>query len=300
MSDWREWVRLALTITVAIAALLVARWMWIHYERTPWTRDGRVRADVVQIAPDVPGLVVEVTVVDNQPVHKGQVLLVIDRSRYRLALAQAEAEILSDQAALAEAKREARRNLRLGSLVPVETLQQSTTRVQQLEAALAQALAARDTAALNLSRTIVISSVNGTATNVELRPGDYATTGRTVMAVVDRDSLHIDGYFEETKLPFVHIGDPVIAYPMGLSVPIEGHVESIAGGIVDRERTPSETLLPNVNPTFAWVRLAQRIPVRIHIDRVPPGFRLVAGRTVTVYVKSNKAPAEPGPRFWPW
>ena len=298
MTELPRWVRISVTVLAVIAAFLVARWMWIHYELEPWTRDGRVRADTVEVAPDVAGLVVSVAVHDNSPVQKGEVLFQIDPVRYRLALEQANAAIKTDEAALDEAKREAFRNRVLGKLVSVEQADQTRTRVEQGEAALAQATADRDVARVNLERTDVRALVPGWATNVQLRPGNYASAGRTVMALIDSDSLHIDGYFEETKLPRIHPGDAVRAYLMGHKTPIEGHVESISGGIVDRERQATESPLANVNPTFQWVRLAQRIPVRIHIDRVPADTRLVAGLTTTVIVTPSRK-AE-GLSWWPF
>ena len=298
MKEMPPAVRISVTVLTVIIALFFARWMWIHYELEPWTRDGRVRADVVEVAPDVAGLVVAVNVHDNSPVQRGQILFLIDPVRYRLALEQANAAVKTDQATLDEAKREAFRNRVLGKLVSTEIAEQTRTRVEQGEAVLAQALANRDVARVNLERTAVRAMVPGWVTNVQLRPGDYATAGRTVMALVDSESLHIDGYFEETKLPRIHVGDSVRAYLMGHKHPIEAHVESIAGGIVDRERQASESPLANVNPTFNWVRLAQRIPVRIHIDRVPADTRLIAGLTATVIVRPSKKSDDLS--FWPW
>jgi multidrug resistance efflux pump len=299
MIELQRAIRIAITIAAVIVAVFVVRWMWIHYEREPWTRDGRIRADTVEVASDVTGLVTEVHVIDNSIVRKGQVLFVVDRARYALALAQAEAAILTQEAALAQAESEARRNRVLGALVSKENAEQTVSRVRQLEAALLLARANRDVAKLNLERTAVMASVDGIVTNVQLRPGDYATAGRGVIALIDSGSLHVDGYFEETKLPYIHVGDPVTVHVMGLSQPINGHVQSISGGIADRERSVSETLLPNVNPVFSWVRLAQRIPVRVTIDRVPSGMRLIAGRTATVTVHPQGAPAEPHPSLWP-
>jgi RND family efflux transporter MFP subunit len=298
MNDIPRPIRIAVTAVALIVALLFVRWMWIHYELEPWTRDGRVRADTVEVAPDVSGLVVSVTVHDNSPVRRGQILFLIDPVRYRLALEQAQAAIKTDQAALDEAKREAFRNRVLGKLASVELSDQTRTRVEQGEAALLQAIANRDTARVNLERTAVRALVPGSATNVQLRPGDYAAAGRTVMAVIDSESLHIDGYFEETKLPRIHVGDSVRAYLMGHTHPIEGRVESIAGGIVDRERQATESPLADINPTFNWVRLAQRVPVRIQIDRVPTDTRLVAGLTATVIVHPSRGTDDQS--FWPW
>lgn len=286
--------RVVVTTVVVIAALIALRYLWERYERDPWTRDGRVRADIVQVAPDVSGLVTDVFIHDNQIVHKGQPLFVIDLPRFQLAMRQAEAALASQQALVDEATLEDTRNRKLGNLVSTEILQQGATRLAQAQAALAGALVARDIAKLNLDRTTVVASVNGALTNVELRPGDYAAAGRPVFALIDSDSLHVDGYFEETKLPRIHVGDRVSVLMMGEPRLLYGRVESIAGGIEDRERGPSANLLPNVSPTFNWVRLAQRVPVRVVLDQPPSDVRLIAGRTATVSVleqdKKQQAP----------
>jgi RND family efflux transporter MFP subunit len=286
--------RVALTLVFVAAALFAGWYLWQQYEVEPWTRDGRVRADIVQVTPDVSGLVTDVMIRENQVVHKGQVLFLIDEPRYQLALRQAEAALEHQQALLDEAAREDKRNHTLGSLVSVEVLQQGSTRLAEAEAGLAQAVTARDLAKLNLDRTTVTASVNGVLANVQLQPGDYATAGHPVFALVDTDSLHIDGYFEETKLPRIHVGDQVTVQLMGESRKLAGHVESITAGIEDRERGASANLLPNVNPTFSWVRLAQRVPVRVVLDQPPADVRLIAGRTATVTViqPERKQPAD--------
>jgi multidrug resistance efflux pump len=276
--------RIVVTAIVLVGALIALRYLWDRYELDPWTRDGRVRADVVQVAPDVSGLVTDVLVHDNQTVKKGQALFVIDQPRFELALRQSEAAVASAQAQVDEAALEDKRNHNLGNLVSTETTQQGGTKLAQAQAALAQAVVARDTAKLNMDRTTVLAPVNGYITNFELRPGNYASAGHPLFALVDSDSLHVDGYFEETKLPRIHVGDRVSVLLMGESQLLYGHVESIAGGIEDRERGPSANLLSNVNPTFNWVRLAQRVPVRVMLDKPAADIRLIAGRTATVSV----------------
>jgi multidrug resistance efflux pump len=276
--------RIVVTAIVLVGALIALRYLWDRYELDPWTRDGRVRADVVQVAPDVSGLVTDVLVHDNQTIKKGQALFVIDQPRFELALRQSEAAVASAQAQVDEAALEDKRNHNLGNLVSTEILQQGQTKLAQAQAALAQAVVAHDTAKLNMDRTTVLASVNGYITNFELRPGNYASAGHPVFALVDSDSIHVDGYFEETKLPRIHVGDRVSVLLMGESQLLYGHVESIAGGIEDRERGPSSNLLSNVNPTFNWVRLAQRVPVRVALDKPQTDIRLIAGRTATVSV----------------
>lgn len=281
----------AATIVLVAAAIAVAVWMWHHYETSPWTRDGRVRADVVRVTPDIGGLVTSVAVHDNQRVKAGDPLFVIDRPRYRLALEQADAQIASARAALHQAQREATRDLALGDLVAKETHEQNVAKVQTAQAALELALASRDRAALDLRRTQVVASVNGMVTNLDLHPGDYVAAGQQAMALLDTDSLRVEGYFEETKLPMIHIGAPATVKLMGESQPIHGRVEGIAAGINDTTRQNSGNLLPSVDAAFSWVRLAQRIPVRVRLDSVPANMLLVAGRTATVTIDQpgNKA-----------
>ncbi|MDO9711676.1 efflux RND transporter periplasmic adaptor subunit [Paracraurococcus lichenis] len=286
-------VRVGVTLTVVLIAALTGWQLWRYYMEEPWTRDGRIRAEVVSIAPDVTGLVQEILVRDNQAVRRGDVLFRIDRDRFALALQQAEAVLSSRHASLLQAQRDQQRYTRLDqSAVSIQRQEQAVTDAQVAEANYQQALVERDTARLNLERSEVKAPVNGLVTNLELRPGDYLSAGTAAMALVDSDSFHISGYFEETKLPRIHPGDRVTAHVMGERAPIEGHVEGIAAGITDRELAAGANMLANVNPTFSWVRLAQRVPVRIAIDRVPEGLRLVSGRTATVTVLPREgAPA---------
>ncbi|MDQ8031201.1 efflux transporter periplasmic adaptor subunit [Bordetella genomosp. 1] len=282
--------RFAVTAIVVAAAAYAGWQLWVHYEVEPWTRDGRVKAYVVQVAPDVSGLVTQVPVHDNQDVKAGDVLFEIDQARFTLAFDQAQAAVKAQQVARDQATRDVKRNRSLGQLVSAETVEQSQTRLQQTEAALAQAEVQLDTARLNLERSRVTAAVDGRITNLDLRVGAYATAGHAVMALVDARSFYIEGYFEETKLARIKEGDAAVVTLMGESRQIRGHVESIAMGIADRDRSTSANLLPNVNPTFNWVRLAQRIPVRVKIDEVPEGVRLVAGQTATVAIE-NAPPA---------
>nr|WP_254228065.1 HlyD family secretion protein [Burkholderia gladioli] len=278
-----------LTLIVVVVAGLVLWRIINYYMFSPWTRDGHVRADVIQVAPDVSGLITEVRVVDNQAVSQGQVLFVIDRARYTLALRLAQATLEQRAATLAQARREYARNLKLGNLVASEQLEESRTRVDQGEAALADAQVNVDTARLNLQRTAIVSPVDGYLNDRAPRVGEYVSAGRAVLSVVDQHSFRVDGYFEETKLHGIHIGQPVDISVMGEPRPLRGHVQSIVAAIEDRDRTQSANLLPNVNPAFSWVRLAQRIPVRVALDEVPDDFRMIAGRTATVAIRAPDA-----------
>ncbi len=282
----------ASTTALALCAIFVAWRLWVHYEEEPWTRDGRVRADVVAVAPDVSGLVSEVLVYDNQRVRKGDVLFRIDRERFVLAVRQAEATVAGRAAALDVATKDLARFRALDEkktlAVSKQQLDAAISAQAQAQAAYDQARADRDLARLNLERSDVRASVNGPMTNFELRPGAYVTAGKGVAALIDEDSLHVEGYFEETKLPMIHVGDPAAVHLMGEEADLYGHVEGVAGGIEDRERAPGASLLANVNPTFSWVRLAQRVPVRIALERRAGETRLIAGRTATVVINPAK------------
>lgn len=279
--------RLIVTLAVVAAAVFVGRGLWGHYMDEPWTRDARLRADVVGLAPDVSGLVSEVLVTDNQVVKKGDILFRVDRARFSIALAQSEAALEGSKAALDQARRERERHERLGEAASLQQKEQAQTAEEQAEAAFRQATANRDLAALNLERSEIKATVNGTVSNLSLRPGDYVSAGTAKIALIDTDSLRVEGYFEETKLQRIHPGDKVSIHLMGHSQSLDGHVESIATGIEDRERTAGTGLLANINPTFSWVRLAQRVPVRISIDSVPDDVRLIAGLTATVEVDKS-------------
>nr|WP_243846250.1 HlyD family secretion protein [Rhizomicrobium palustre] len=257
---------------------------WRHYERTPWTRDGRVGVDVIRIAPEVSGTVRSVPVGDNQHVKRGDILYEIDPERLRLAVALAKADVEAKRHDMSVLEATARRRLQLKDVVSQETVDQTRGAAAVAVAAYQAALATLDLAKLNLARSIIRSPIDGYVTNLRLRPGDYATAGVTNIAVLDASSFWITGYFEETKLRQIRAGNSVKIRLMGFDQPALGHVESIGRGIENSNDAPGPLGLPNVEATFSWVRLAQRIPVRIHIDRVPSGIELAAGMTATVEI----------------
>ena len=276
-------------VTVAIA-MAVGYALWDYYIDAPWTRDGKVRADIVAVAPDVSGLVTEVLVHDNQRVRKGDVLFRIDPDRFDLALRQAEAIVAGKQASLEQAQLDYQRYDKLSDVaVSDQRRELAKATAEEAKAAYDQAVADRDLAKLNRVRAEVRASVNGLITNMDLQPGAYVSVGHGVTALIDEDTLRVEGYFEETKLPRIKVGDTATVHLIGERSLLTGHVESIAGGIDDRERSSGSNLLANVNPTFSWVRLAQRIPVRIALDTPPKGVDLVAGRTATVEIKPGSA-----------
>jgi multidrug resistance efflux pump len=282
-------IRVAVTLVVVVAAVFAGRALWTHYQVEPWTRDGRVRADVIAVTPDVSGLITDVSVVQNQAVKRGQPLFTVDRERYALALRQADAAIGAQRAVNAQAMREVARDKVLGDLVAGEVTEQGRAKIEQGAAALAQLTAAREVAALNLRRTTVYAPADGVMSDLNLHCGDYVTAGKPVLGLIDAATFRVEGYFEETKLAGVHVGQPVTVKIMGEPTVLHGRVQSIAAGVEDRDRTPGPSLLPSVNPTFSWVRLAQRVPVRVVLDSAPKDIALIAGRTASVSIDQPAA-----------
>ena len=276
--------RYALTLSAVAAATCLAFILWKHYAQTPWTRDGRVRADVVQIAPDVSGPVISVAVRDNQWVNQGDVLYSIDPRWLKLAVASAQADVASKRHEMLMRQDAARRRTQIKDAISREDLQQTGSAANVAAANYHGALAALALAELNLAHASVRSPVSGYVTHLRLRPGDYATAGETKVAIVDAHSFWVVGYFEETKLRHIRVGDSAQVALMGYDPVLTGHVESIGHGIGDNNDETGGLGLPDVEPTFSWVRLAQRVPVRIHIDTLPKGVELVAGLSASVAV----------------
>ncbi|CDI10663.1 RND family efflux transporter MFP subunit [Agrobacterium pusense] len=281
--------RVLLTFSMTGCAAVLGWHLWSFYMEAPWTRDAHVRADIIRLAPDVSGPVAEVLVSDNAQVEKGTPLFRIETDRFELALREAEAQVTATRAAAELAKTDFERYQLLASkeAASLKERQYAESRMYQAEAAYQSALVARDLARLNLERTTVRAPASGAITNFSLRRGNYVVSGNAVGALVEEESVYVAGYFEETKLPRIHIGDPVTISIMGEAQSVTGRVAGIAAGIEDRERSDNAGSLASVAPTFSWVRLAQRIPVRIEIDDAPKTVRLVAGRTATVSIEQR-------------
>jgi multidrug resistance efflux pump len=329
---------------VALAGLLGWK-MWDVYMGAPWTRDATVRAYVVTMAPEVAGRIVELYVVDNEYVRKGDLLLVIDPTNFRIAVSQSEAAMQQAQAnvqnieaqmtvqqaqinaseaqlqrghaALVFAQQQAERYQTLAKegWGTVQNAQQFTSQLHQQEAAvqsaqenlnqalrqveslkaqrlsaeagLAQANAQLNQARVNLERTRILAPVDGYVTNLLVQLGDFVNVGVNTISLVDANSFWVDGYFEETNLAPIRLGDPAQIKLMGRDQAVRGHVDSIARAINVANAQPNSQGVATVNPIFTWVRLAQRIPVRIHIDEVPPDVILAAGMTATVEINAR-------------
>nr|WP_065241982.1 HlyD family secretion protein [Halomonas elongata] len=284
----RTFLRSLVTLAIVALAIAAGLWLWHYYLYTPWTRDGRVRADVITIAPDVSGRVVNLPITDNQQVAKGDLLFRIDDTRYQAALEKAKAVVQQRQAELELSQHEASRRNRLSrQAISAESQETAQINSRVASAQLGQAKSALNSAQIDLERTTVQAPAAGHVLNLQLAEGNYVNTGTPVMALVKADSFYVTGYFEETKTPHIRVGDPARVILMSGDVELEGHVASIGRGIADSNTSTDNQLLPQVQPTFSWVRLAQRIPVRIELDEIPEEVTLSAGMTATVRIIEN-------------
>ncbi|TWI55696.1 RND family efflux transporter MFP subunit [Pseudomonas duriflava] len=282
----RKVARVVITIGVVLLAIGAGLWLWRFYMLSPWTRDARIRADVVVVAPDVAGWVTNLAVEDNQLVKKGDLLLEIDRERYQASLAHARAVADTRKQQMHLRESEAARRNRLGtSAISAEDRENARINAAVARSQYQEALTDVRLAELNLARSRVVAPREGRITNLRFAEGNYVRTGEAVMALVDTHSFYVMAYFEETKIPHIHIGDSVSVTLMSHSAPLTGRVASISSGITDSNSSPDEQLLAEVQPTFNWVRLAQRIPVRIELEEVPPNIHLSAGMTASVSVQ---------------
>ena len=284
----RTYVRVAVTLCLVVVAVFAGLELWRYYMLTPWTRDAKIRADVVIVAPDVSGWVRELKVHDNQEVKAGDLLMSIDKDRFEAALDKANAVAETRQQQLRLREHEASRRAALGpQAISAELRENAQINAAVARGELRQALAEVKVAALNLARSQVKAPRDGHITNLRLAEGNYVNAGQPVMALVDDSTFYVQAYFEETKLPRIKVGAPVKVWLMSAGEPMQGHVQSISRGITDRNATPDSQLLAEVEPTFNWVRLAQRIPVRIRLDEVPAGVNLSAGMTASVRVRED-------------
>jgi multidrug resistance efflux pump len=292
----RPWVPPAtfnfIATLIAFGAAIGLAWMaWNYYVYTPWTRDGRVRVYTVQLAPEVSGTVVSLPIKDTQFVHKGDVLFQIDPRDYQNKLKEATGRVAQTQAQADYLGAEATRRSQLSDLsVSAEQRQNAIGIAQAATAAVQEAAGALDQARLDLERTTVRSPVNGWISDLILQQGGFATVGQPAVTLVNADSFYVVGYFEETQLPRIRFGDSAQMVLMGYpDRPARGHVAGFGHGISVADAAPGVQGLPSVNPVFTWVRLAQRIPIRVELDDVPCPIMLSAGMTATVSIQGGKA-----------
>jgi multidrug resistance efflux pump len=282
MTDYARIMRMLVTLMMLAIAIFVLVQVWYVYIQAPWTRDGRVWAQTVVVAPEVSGTVVDVPLVENQIVHKGDVLFRLDPSRFDIALAQAQAQLAAAQLQQTERKEDEARRQGLNGLISNEERLNAGLDANIAEASVQAAQSAVDLAQLNLVRSTVYAPVTGYVTHLRLQAGDYADAGKPVVTVLDSSSFQIIAYFEETKLDQIHENQPASIKLMGYPQRLSGHVLTIGRGISDENGDINELGLPVINPVFDWVRLAQRIPVDISIDTVPNGVILASGMTCSV------------------
>ncbi len=281
-------MRYAITlILVALAVVAIFR-AWAFYTESPWTRDAKFSADVVSIAPDVTGLVTDVPIVDNQLVKKGQILFKIDQPRYQQALDEANADVAYYQALAAEKKREARRREKLGvQAMSQEEIDQANNVLQTTQHQLAKSLAARDLAELDLQRTVVTAPAEGWVTNLNVHPGNYINRGSTAVALVKKNTFYILAYLEETKLSGLKKGDRAEITPLGSNRIMHGSVDSIAAAVTNSSSSAATNGLATIDSNLEWVRLAQRVPVKITLDDVDQQHPYPAGTTATVVITGD-------------
>ena len=289
----RRTIAVLITLASVVAATAAGQSMWRAYVEAPWTRDATVRAYIVTMAPEVSGRIVELGVADNQLVHKGDLLMVIDPTDYKIAVSRGEAvlqqAIFDGQNITREAQR--REGLAKFDAVALEQLQLYQSNASIARAKVQQATADLHQARVNLERTRILAPVDGWVTNLLAQLDDYADVGQSEVSLVDSESFWVDAYFEENQLASIHEGDAATIKLMGYRQTVRGHVAGISRGIDVPNAQPNQQGLATVNPIFTWVRLAQRIPVRIRLDQVPQGVRLVAGLTATVEIEHEHAPA---------
>ncbi len=282
-------LRVGITLLVVAIAVVAGSWVWNHYLYSPWTRDGRIRADVITIAPDVSGWVTQLSVANNQAVKQGDPLFTIDDTRYQAALAEARAKVAEKRLALELAKHrfQNRQGLSAEQAPTEEDLETYRIDRESAEAGLELAKAELEMARIDLERTQVVAPADGTISNLHLRQGNYVDKGKAVLSEVKADSFYVTGYFEETKLHKVQVGQSARITLMGGDRKLTGTVVSIAPGIADINTSSNDQMLPQVQQAFNWVRLAQRIPVDIALDPVPEDIHLSAGMTVSIYLDSQ-------------
>lgn len=280
----KKFSRMAITLLLVLLAAVAMVRVWSFYTESPWTRDARFSADVVAIAPDVSGLLTDVNVQDNQPVKQGDVLFVIDQPRYQQALEQAQADVAYYQALADEKKRESARRQRLGvQAMSREEIEQSGNALQTTLHQLAKAQAELELAKLDLVRTVVRAPADGWITNLHVHAGEYITRGATAVALVKKDSFYLLAYMEETKLAGVRPGYRVEITPLGSNQILFGAVDSIAAGVTNSSSSADTKGLATVDSNLEWVRLAQRVPVKIRLEQ-QWGDLYPAGTTATVVV----------------
>ena len=235
------------------------------------------------------GSITTLLVKDNQFVKKGDVLFRIDDTPFHIAILNAQAQLAKAQSDLAKANNEATRRRHLSqNYISAEDLDTANINVKAMQASVNVAEATLKQAQWALTQTVVEAPVDGWVTNLSARVGNYATTGQPVFALVDSHSFYVVGYFEETKLRHIQEGAPATITLYSGSNRLQGHVSSIGRAIYDQSVETDSGLVPDIKPNVPWVRLAQRVPVRVEFDNLPQNLTLVSGTTCTVSIGTRR------------
>ncbi len=287
-------IKLLLAFAILGIALFLAYNKYKAYIDNPWTRDGQVRTQVIQVTPRINGMVVKIHVIDNQQVKIGDLLFEIDPSQYQVKLNQSNAKLKRTREAAKGTKIEFERVKNIytkdkGAVSQKDLVRNETSYYKSL-ASIDSSKEAVKTATLNLSYTKVYAEVDGYVSNINFQIGSQATANKPILALVDENSYWVFGFFREDSIPEIEIGDEakvtLMAYP---DISLLGKVESIAWGIAHSDGNPGNNLLPSVQPVFQWIRLAQRIPVRIKLDKLPKEVKLRFGLTASVMIFKSKS-----------
>jgi len=289
----KKLIKLLLTLAVLGTALYFAYHKYQAYIDNPWTRDGQVRTQVIQVAPRVTSMVTKIHIVDNQKVKKGDLLFELDPSQYELKVRQSKARLQRAYEISRGTKIEYERVKSIyqkdkGAVSQKDLVRNETNYYKSL-ADIDSSTEALNTAKLNLSYCKVYAEEDGYVSNISFQVGTQATANKPLLALVDTGTFWVFGFFREDKIKHVRIGDDAIvtlmAYP---DTPLKGKVESIGWGIALSDGNPGNNLLPAINPVFQWIRLAQRIPVRIKLGKLPENVKLRFGLTASVMVLKRK------------
>ena len=286
--------RYFVTAILSLTALAAITWKYQHYLQNPWTRDGQVRAQIVQVTPRVTGPITALYAQDNSQVKAGDLLFEIDPSTYQATLKQANAALAQAKAQLKKALDEFHRSRSLANIQPDVISQLKLTQLSNTvdiaKAAVMVADAKRLEAELNLSFTKITAPVDGFITNLNLRIGSQVVSNKPVVALIDKESFWIEGFFKETDIRDLQSGNKATVYLMTYADrPLPAKVESIGYGIAHTDGSTGNALLPNVNPNFQWIRLAERIPVRIHLDALPTDIQLRVGASASITINKQQS-----------
>ena len=285
-------LRYLITLGAVVVAGMVLASMFREYLFQPWTRDGHVRAQVIKITPRVGGPIVDLPIHDNQAVTKGDLLFRIDQRTFELAIEQAEAKLqqalASERVKVDQARRARDLSRKDKGAISEQALVRKENDLLVARADVEVAETNLHAAKLDLEFTEVRAPVDGYVTNLLLRYGSQTVANQPALALIDTSSFWVHGFFKETQIENIRPDNKVViklmSYP---DAPLEGVVESMGWGIAQQDGEPATDLLPTINPSFDWIRLAQRIPVRIRLTRVPDEVDLRVGTTASVFVMTE-------------